>query len=101
MFMGFFYINLVFPYFTSGSISIASFISATDVPVGLITYFITIYFTWSNGFVKLFLRRLKSKKLSIKNWNKANSKRSSVKPIISKAIHQCYIHLWKRLCIYW
>ena len=62
----FFYINLVFPYFTSGSISIASFTSATDVPVGLITYFITIYFTWSNGFAKLFLRRLKSKKLSIK-----------------------------------
>ena len=40
----------------SGSITLTLFISAADAPVGLITIFITLFFTVDNEFVSLFLR---------------------------------------------
>ena len=52
-------INLVFLSVTSGSITNASFILAVGALVGLITSFNTIFFTSSNGFVKLFFIKLK------------------------------------------
>ena len=73
-FLKLFHRNLVFLLVASGSKLIASFISAIGAPVELIASFITIFFTLSIGFVKLFLSTLKSNK-----------------SIISKAIQKCYI----------
>ena len=50
----FFNTNKLFQSISSGNITIASFISAIGTLVELITAFITILFTLSNGFVKLF-----------------------------------------------
>ena len=54
--------NLVFISVVSGNITIVSFTSAIGAPVWPITLFITISFTWTNGFVILFLSKVKDKK---------------------------------------
>ena len=61
-FLEYFHMNLVFISVVSGSITIVSFTSAIGAPVWPITLFITISFTWTNGFVKLFLSKVKDKK---------------------------------------
>lgn len=60
-FLEYFHMNLVFISVVSGSITIVSFTWAIGAPVWLITLFITISFTWTNGFVKLFLSKVKDK----------------------------------------
>lgn len=60
-FLEYFHMNLVFISVVSGSITIVSFTSAKGAPVWLITLFITISFTWTNGFVKLLLSKVKDK----------------------------------------
>lgn len=52
-------INLVFLSVTSGSITNASFKLGVGALVGLTISFNTIFFTSSNGFVKLFFIKLK------------------------------------------
>ena len=58
----FFYINLFILSVTSGSITIAPLITALGSLAGVITLFINVNFTLSNGFVKLLLYKLESKK---------------------------------------
>ena len=87
-----FYIILIVISVTSGSISIPSFITAIGAPIRLITLFITIFLTFSNGFVKLLSIKLKSK-LSKHKKTEILAKRSfiSVESIILKAIQEFYI----------
>ena len=62
--------NLVVLSVTSRSITTASFISGIGAPVELMTLLITLFFTLSNRFVKLFLSKFKSKNSKKKkNWN--------------------------------
>ena len=67
MFLGFF-IYLVFISVTSGTLTIASFISAIVAWVGLITLIITVFFPLGDEFVKLFPSIMKNKKIKYKKW---------------------------------
>ena len=46
----FFVIRLAFFYVSSGSVTLALFLSETDAPNGLIIIFVTLFFTFGNGF---------------------------------------------------
>ena len=66
----FFYVNLAVLSITSRSIKIVSYLSAIAAPVVLMmSSFIIVYITLGNGFVKLLLSKLNSKKRKHKNWN--------------------------------
>ena len=91
-FLEFIDINLLVLSVTDGSITIVLFISTIGTPVRLIASFITICFTLSNGFLKLFSSKLERKETKTKNIEiLTKSNLNSVKSIISKAILECCI----------
>lgn len=54
-----FFLVCLFVFFsvTSASVKIASFVSARDAPIGLVTMLITLFSTLCNNFIKLFYEK--------------------------------------------
>ena len=48
-------ISSVFLLVTSQCVTVSSFVSAINTPLGIITMLVTLFFALSNGFVELFL----------------------------------------------
>ena len=79
--------SLIVSSVATGSISIASFATATGAPVGIMSASCSLAFSVTTGFVKQFLKTIRNKK---KKHNKivmlARSKLNSIESKISKAL---------------
>ena len=79
--------SLIVSSVATGSISIASFATATGAPIGIMSASCSLAFSVTTGFVKQFLKTIRNKK---KKHNKivmlARSKLNSIESKISKAL---------------
>ena len=71
---------------TTGSISIASFVTVIGAPVGMMSASCSLAFSITTGFVKMFLKTTRNKKKHNKIVMLARSKLNSIESKISKAL---------------